>query len=242
MRWERIGLGGAEANYDFGFLKAPMLTPSTFLLTFPYTEAIPVVCYGLFNVLQHSIFMVQFYLYSSVELDPKKTDTSEPEPALPPGHPHHKPVNAFVTRSGATASHPLSWLRYDQFLASRSHYLLWILFPIIPLVLARLWPWTIAYTNSIKPIGQIMSHVPQVIECIKLRTTLGISMSSQHLNFLGGAMGLLMCIIIPPIYKTTYLIYFNSVFQAVSIYAIALYYREPLFPSFGKESPALPPL
>lgn len=200
------------------------------------------ICYGLFNVLQHSIFMVQFYLYASGEADTKKTDTSEPEPALPPGHPHHKPVTSFVTRSGAGPSGLLSFLSLDQFASSRSHYLLWILFPTIPLVMAKLWPQTIIFTNSIKPIGQIASHVPQVIECFKLRTTLGISMSSQHLNFLGGLMGLIMCYIIPPISRTTYVIYFNSVFQAVSLYGIALYYREPLFPSFGKESPALPPL
>ena len=205
-------------------------------------EAIPVVCYGLFNVIQHSIFMVQFYLYSSGEGETKKMDTStEPQPTLPPGHPHHKPVTAFVTRSGAS-SNPLAFLRWEQFVSSRAHYLLWILFPIIPYVMIKLWPGSVIFTNSIKPIGQVMSHIPQVIECIKLRTTLGISMSSQHLNFLGGAMGLLMCNFIPPVYMTTYLIYFNSVFQAVSLYAIALYYREPLFPSFGKESPALPPL
>jgi hypothetical protein len=132
--------------------------------------------------------------------------------------------------------------RLDSALGTKSHFLLWILFPIIPLLLAILYPASITYTNSIKPIGQIMSHIPQVVECLRLRTTLGISMSSQHLNFLGGACGLLMCFIIPPIYSTTYLIYFNSVFQAVSTYAIAAYYREPLFPSFGKDSPALPPI
>lgn len=202
------------------------------------------VCYGLFNVVQHSIFMVQFYLYSTEE---KKVDTSSgPTPALQPGHPHYKPVNTFVTRTSQFVSSSLFYSRWispiEHFLTSKSHYLLWIFFPLLPLSMAILWPSTIVYTNSIKPIGQIMSHIPQIIECVRLRTTLGISMSSQHLNFIGGACGLLMCFIIPPIYITTYIIYFNSVFQAVSIYGIAAYYREPLFPSFGKESPALPPL
>jgi hypothetical protein len=182
--------------------------------------------------------MVQFYLYSGE--DAKKGDSSSQSPpsSLPPGHPHYKPVNSFVTRFSGSSS--LSWLSIEQITSSRAHYLLWILFPLVPMAMASMWPGTIIYTNSIKPIGQIMSHIPQVIECFRLRTTLGISMSSQHLNFVGGACGLLMCLILPPVYKTTYLIYFNSVFQAVSIYAIAAYYAEPLFPSFGKESPAMP--
>lgn len=213
-------------------------------------EALPVICYGLFNVMQHSIFMVQFYLYSGEE---KKTElpASGPTPQLQPGHPHYKPVNNFVTRN--IGGSEWTWIPKMEWVErmvptslskgiGKSHYLLWILFPIVPMLMAMTWPASITYTNSIKPIGQIMSHIPQVIECLKLRTTLGISMSSQHLNLIGGACGLLMCLIIPPVYKTTYLIYFNSVFQAVSTYAIAVYYQEPLFPSFGKESPALPPI
>lgn len=188
--------------------------------------------------------MVQFYLYSGE--DKKLEMASGPTPALQPGHPHYKPVNAFVTRTSqyVSSSAIFSTLAspVEVFFTSKSQYLLWILFPFVPLSMALVWPATIVYTNSIKPIGQIMSHIPQIVECVRLRTTLGISMSSQHLNFVGGACGLIMCFIIPPIYKTTYLIYLNSVFQAVSIYAIAAYYREPLFPSFGKESPALPPL
>lgn len=180
--------------------------------------------------------MIQFYLYSGED---KKTDLppSSPPSSLPPGHPHYKPVSNFVTRF--TTSTP-SWLSFDKFSNSRSHYLLWILFPCVPIIMASLWPWTIKFTNSIKPIGQIASHIPQIIECCKLHTTLGISMSSQHLNFLGGACGMFMCWILPPKYNTTYLIYANSVFQAVSLYGLAFYYREPLFPSFGKESSAMP--
>lgn len=188
--------------------------------------------------------MVQFYLYSGADESTKGeySNGTGPAPTLPPGHPHHKPVGSYVTKTAAAAASflPLRWV--NQFASSRAHYLLWILFPLVPLFMAVMWPATIAYTNSIKPLGQVLSHIPQVIECLRLRTTLGISMSSQHLNFLGGAMGLLMCLVIPPIYTTTYIIYLNSVFQATSIYAIAWYYREPLFPSFGKEAPALPPL
>eukprot|EP01113_Clastostelium_recurvatum_P025121 TRINITY_DN3019_c0_g1_i4.p1 TRINITY_DN3019_c0_g1~~TRINITY_DN3019_c0_g1_i4.p1 ORF type:complete len:244 (+),score=70.08 TRINITY_DN3019_c0_g1_i4:78-809(+) len=109
----------------------------------------------------------------------------------------------------------------------RERFLLWLLFPFLPLLLGQLAPSTMAITNYIKPITQLLSHIPQLKVCYDLASTAGVAMLSQHLNFIGGALGLYMCFVIPPVSSTTYIIYFNSCFQALSLYAMALYFRSP---------------
>jgi hypothetical protein len=64
------------------------------------------------------------------------------------------------------------------------------------------------------------------MECARQRTTQGVSLSSQHLNAMGGLAGLYMLTVDPPVSATTYLLYINSVFQAFSIYLLACYYGE----------------
>ena len=108
-------------------------------------ETISVTFYGLFNVVQHSIFMLQFAIY--------KNDYK---------------------------------------------FIVWLIFPLIPLFLGRLFPFTIAFTNSIKPGAQIMSHIPQLLLCWNLKTTQGVSLDTQHLNMVGGVCGLIMCFLITP--------------------------------------------
>jgi hypothetical protein len=138
-------------------------------------EQYPVILYGVFNVVQHSIFMIQFWMYGD---------------------------------------------------GQKSGYLAWLLFPVVPLVMGLSFPQTITITNGIKPLTQILSHLPQLMECARLRTTSGVSLLSQHLNALGGFMGLYMLSIHPPINATTYLLYINSCFQALSVYALAMAYGE----------------
>jgi len=146
---------------------------ASFLLVNSYLngETFPVICYGLVNVIQHSIFILQFYFYTQ-----------------------------------------------------ESNYLQWLLFPAIPFLIGKNWPETLVFTNTIKPITQILSHVPQLKVCYDLQTTSGVSITSQHLNLVGGLLGMYMCYIIPPVSTMTYLIYVNSIFQALSLYAMALYY------------------
>jgi len=153
------------------------LVGASFLLvnSFLNGEAAPVVFYGLINVIQHSIFILQFSIYPS--------DTSHGE-----------------------------------------NYFHWLLFPLIPYVIGLYYPQTLAFTNMVKPITQILSHIPQLKVCTDLKTTSGVSMMSQHFNLVGGIFGLFMCIVIPPVSMLVYFIYGNSVLQAVSIYALALYY------------------
>lgn len=134
-------------------------------------ETSSVVAYGLFNVIQHSIFMIQFAFY----------------------------MNNTV-------------------------YYLWLLFPVIPLFLGTVAPFTMYLTNMIKPGAQVMSHIPQLHLCYKLKTTSGVSLKTQHLNMIGGVCGLIMCFIIPPKSTMTYFLYTNSMLQAISLYILAFMY------------------
>jgi uncharacterized protein with PQ loop repeat len=153
------------------------LTGASFLLvnSFLVGEAMPVVFYGLINVIQHSVFILQFSIYPS-------------------------DVHA------------------------RENFFHWLLFPIIPYFIGVYSPETIAFTNSIKPITQVLSHIPQLKVCVDIRSTGGVSMMSQHFNLVGGVFGLLMCFVIPPVSPLVYFIYANSVLQALSIYGLYLYY------------------
>ncbi|KYQ88786.1 transmembrane protein [Tieghemostelium lacteum] len=109
---------------------------------------------------------------------------------------------------------------YDK----NTKYLLWILFPFLPLLMGRLYPKSMYTTNSIKPITQVLSHLPQLIVSYKSKSTQGVSLQSQYLNFFGGVVGVLMLIGIPPVSIMTYFIYINSIAQSVSIFLMYFYY------------------
>jgi len=163
------------------------LVGASFLLMNSYMtgELLAVVLYGLTNVFQHSVFMIQFSMYSS---------------------------------DSVSADHNHSVI------AGQRAYLVWLLFPVAPFILASIAPETIAATNLIKPITQVLSHLPQLQLCYRLKSTQGVSLLSQHLNFLGGFTGVAMCLISKPQFVTTYFIYLFSVLQAISIYGMALWY------------------
>ncbi|KAF2070928.1 hypothetical protein CYY_007752 [Polysphondylium violaceum] len=148
-------------------------------------ESLPVVFYGLINVIQHTIFMFQFSIY-----DPAKA----------------------------------------------TKYLPWVMFPIIPYLIGYRYPQTMYFTNSIKPITQVLSHLPQVILCYRSKSTLGVSLPSQYLNLFGGVAGVLMCIGIPPVSRITYFIYAFSVVQAISLFLIYFYYDIIQFKKNNKSS------
>ena len=71
---------------------------------------------------------------------------------------------------------------------------------------------------------QIMSHLPQLYETYTRRTSEGVSLLAQHLNLMGGLSGVFMYSIIPPKSFYTYLVYFTSLIQAISLYALAVYF------------------
>ncbi len=80
------------------------------------------------------------------------------------------------------------------------------------------------YTNIIKPICQVVSHIPQLYETYNKKSTEGLSLTTQHLNLLGGLAGVYMHSVIPPVSFMTRLVYINSMFQAISLYYMAIYY------------------
>eukprot|EP00727_Mastigamoeba_balamuthi_P004316 m51a1_g13882 hypothetical protein (234) ;mRNA; r:653240-654492 len=108
--------------------------------------------------------------------------------------------------------------------ATSKHYLLWVLFPLVPLALGYSWPQSMEYTSVIKPITQLVSHLPQLYECWKLKTTKGCSMFTQHLNLVGGVCGIYLCLVVTPKTNWTYVLYANTIFQATSLYLLAYLY------------------
>lgn len=103
------------------------------------------------------------------------------------------------------------------------------LIPLIPLILTKVFPSSLAYTDIVKPLSQILSQIPLLYKCIKKQTTLGISLFGQHLNLVGAAFGMYMCYILEIESTRTWLIYFNSGFQAISIYIVAIWFHEMRF-------------
>jgi len=177
-------------------------------------ETVSVVLYGFSNVLQHSVFMLQFWLYYGATESIDKAQASD----TPAG----KSQTSHVSLAAGSSALPGSFVGPARL--GPEWFLYWLLFPIVPYLLARFAPASIAITNSVKPISQVMSHLPQLRVCYQLRTTSGVSMLSQHLNILGGVAGLVMCLVIRPKSIATYLIYANSIAQAVSLYAMFVYY------------------
>lgn len=130
-------------------------------------EHLSVVMYGTLNVVQHLVFVSQFATYTG----------------------------------------------------DRS-FMLWFLFPLLPLCLGTALPASIgalyiyiyiirickcarrahiplcvhtqhtALTSSFKPISQLLSHLPQLYLTWNKKTAEGVSLSTQHLNLVGGLSGL----------------------------------------------------
>ncbi|KAJ4459482.1 putative transmembrane protein [Paratrimastix pyriformis] len=102
----------------------------------------------------------------------------------------------------------------------------WLLSPLIPYVCGTLLPASIPFTYGIKPATQIASHLPQLLLCFRTHSTQGISRLSQHLNLIGGIAGLVSLWLTPRLVsRISYLTYFNSVMQAVTLYY--LFWRYP---------------
>ena len=114
----------------------------------------------------------------------------------------------------------------------RRLYLYFCCTPVPCWWLATFYPSTMTYSTWLKPITQIVAHFPVLATCIRERSMKGISFLSIHCNALGGMCGLLMCTLVElkSPYTTT-LIYFNSLLQALTLYAlIPLYGNNELEP------------
>ena len=104
--------------------------------------------------------------------------------------------------------------------------LLYTTIPMIPYFINIAVPSLVPITDSIKPITQVLSLVAQVVKCIKLKTTVGVSIFGQHLNVIGAFLGFIMCILIGPMPLSTWLIYINSLIQGTTLYVLAMCYHE----------------
>lgn len=103
-------------------------------------------------------------------------------------------------------------------------YYSFFLLPIFAFLLGTLLPSSIPYTNSLKPISQFLSHLPQLYLSYKKKTTEGVSLTTQHLNMIGGVCGLFMYSIVEAKTYSTVLMYWSSLFQAISLYIFAIYF------------------
>jgi uncharacterized protein with PQ loop repeat len=88
------------------------------------------------------------------------------------------------------------------------------LIPFIPLCICMAVPRLIPFTDLVKPFCQIASHIPQLRQCLKMRSTIGVSMFGQHLNFAGCVLGCWMCALLNEQSMKTWVIYVNSGLQA----------------------------
>eukprot|EP00759_Apiculatamorpha_spiralis_P033368 PhF_6_TR34691/c0_g1_i1/m.50483 len=102
-----------------------------------------------------------------------------------------------------------------------------IIFMPIPCVLiSSYFPTTMAYTTVLKPLTQVLSHVPLLYGCIREGSVKGISMTSMHLNAAGGLLGIGMCLLVEMKSPWTMAIYVNSFLQAATVYVLWFMYRE----------------
>ena len=105
-------------------------------------------------------------------------------------------------------------------------YLFGLLIPIIPFIINFLFPEIISITNWLNPISQIICYIPYIFSCLKVASTNGISLLGQHINFLGGIFGFLMCSINCNCSQMTWLFYCISLIQSLSIFLLSLSYNE----------------
>ncbi|KAL0479733.1 hypothetical protein AKO1_007557 [Acrasis kona] len=121
------------------------------------------------------------------------------------------------------AQHILFMVQFTLF-TNKSVYIAFCFVPFIPYLLAIYLPATMLYTNLVKPLSQVVSHLPQMYVTYQKQSTEGISLATQHFNLLGGLAGMYMYSIIPPKSMWTYVVYANSLFQALSTYWMTVSY------------------
>jgi uncharacterized protein with PQ loop repeat len=213
--WKRKNMFGFSAlGVIIKLVGAAFLAVNSYFLLQPTS----VVLYGFFNVAQHSFFIIQFALYPSKmeKLDDETTVNAEPGDVAPIPN----------TESNAVASN--SNALEDRF-RGNSSYLFWLLFPLVPLFFAFSFPASLDLTSYIKPLSQVLSQIPQLVECVKYRTTSAISFLSVHLGLIGGLCGLYMCYVFALPFSL-WLIYVDAiVLQALSFYALAFWYKETIW-------------
>lgn len=138
---------------------------------------------------------------------------------------NHSPFPVFLYGFLTTSQH-IAFL-FQFWLYGGSYFPLFLsLLPALPFLICTQTPSLLPLTDFVKPISQIGSHISQLWQCLKLRSTRGVSLFGQHLNFAGGLMGCAMCALLNEQSVKTWMLYVNSVMQAVTMYAVAVWYKE----------------
>ena len=70
-----------------------------------------------------------------------------------------------------------------------------------------------------KPAAQVASHVPLLLEVYRSGPQ-GVSLATQHLNVVGALLGFVMLWVLPPVSSAVWLIYLNSLLQALTMYGL----------------------
>mmetsp|Transcript_16846 Transcript_16846/g.27865 ORF Transcript_16846/g.27865 Transcript_16846/m.27865 type:complete len:296 (+) Transcript_16846:136-1023(+) len=137
----------------------------------------------------------------------------------------------FLLVNSYTASEPLPVVLYgvlntvqvavliSQFaLWQDSKYFVWLAFPLLPYLMAQLFPLSVPYTSAIKPLLMFLSHFPQLYLCHQMRSTSGVSMTAMHINLVSGIAGAYMFAFVPPKNAAVWGVYLAAIFQAITIY------------------------
>jgi hypothetical protein len=82
------------------------------------------------------------------------------------------------------------------------------------------------YTDLVKPITQLVSNIPQLLACMRVETTTGLSFIGQHLHLSGSVLGFMTLILEQNFSVMAWLLYVSSFAQTYSIYALAAWFGE----------------
>lgn len=117
---------------------------------------------------------------------------------------------------------------FIQFAVYKKNRLFYLgfLIPLLPIILSLSCPASIRITNWVNPATQILCYIPLVWVCVENRTTTGISLFGQHLNYMGAVLGILMCGLNCQCNVVAWVFYGISLAQVTSVYVVAFVFDE----------------
>jgi hypothetical protein len=110
--------------------------------------------------------------------------------------------------------------------AKRAKPLFFLACPIVPIVICEHFHSFMKYTDLVKPLTQLVSNIPQLVACMRVGTTTGLSFIGQHLHLAGSIVGFMTLILDQNFSGRTWLLYVSSFAQTYSIYALAAWFGE----------------
>ncbi|EAX99042.1 PQ loop repeat family protein [Trichomonas vaginalis G3] len=116
-------------------------------------------------------------------------------------------------------------------------YLIFYSIPVVAFLVVFLIPSSNFITRYFNSASQVICSVPYFYACIRIRSTLGISLFGLHLNFTASILGILMCMINCQPDNVIWMFYFISVMYSVIGFGLAFAYDEyRIFDSASKHS------